>query len=151
VKQPAAYKIAPKLNKRHSVRPVYISSDEDAQSKHLDVFTNQKIANTRDRTRGLSAEAFAQEKMAQRRLSPTVRSNKIRRLRMEDCTRIHKASQRAQKTKERAFRDTAAAEACIVETVPDSNLYVPVKSKEAPIEFVDCTTLPTSQVGDRGK
>jgi hypothetical protein len=130
VKRPCAYKIAPKLNARHSVSPVSISSDEEAQPERLDVSATQKIASTRDRAKELAAEAFAQEKMEQRRLSPTTRFNKIRKLRMEDRARIHKACQTAQKTKERALRDAAAAEACLVETVPESSLDVLVKSKE---------------------
>jgi hypothetical protein len=149
VKRPATYKIAPKLDARHSVRPVSISSDEGAQPNHFDVSATQKVVNSQHRAREPSAEAFAQEKMAQRRLSPNARFNQILRQRMEDRTRIHKASQRAQKTKERAIRDAAAAEACLVETIPDSSLYVLVKSKEAPIEFVDCTKLSSSQVVGR--
>jgi hypothetical protein len=149
VKRKAAYKIAPKLNARHSVRPISIPSDEEAQPKHLDVSATQKVVNSQHRAREPSAEAFAQEKMAQRRLSPSIRFNKIRRQRMHDRMRIHKASQRAQMTKERALRDAAAAEACLVETVPEPSLYVLVKSKEAPIGFVDCIKLSSSQVGGR--
>jgi hypothetical protein len=151
VKRPCAYKIAPKLNARHSVSPVSISSDEEAQPERLDVSATQKIASTRDRAKELAAEVFAQEKMAQRRLSPTTRFNKIRKLRMEDRARIHKACQKAQKTQERALRDAAAAEACLVETVPESSLDVLVKSKEAPVEFVDATTWSTSQGGSKAE
>jgi hypothetical protein len=149
VKRKAAYKIAPKLNARHSVRPISIPSDEEAQPKHLDVSATQKVVNSQHRAREPSAEAFAQEKMAQRRLSPSIRFNKIRRQRMDDRTQVHKASQRAQMTKERALQDAAAAEACLVETVPEPSLYVLVKSKEAPIGFVDCIKLSSSQVGGR--
>jgi hypothetical protein len=149
VKRKAAYKIAPKLNARHSVRPISIPSDEAAQPKHLDVSATQKVVNSQHRAREPSAEAFAQEKMAQRRLSPSIRFNKIRRQRMDDHTQVHKASQRAQMTKERALQDAAAAEACLVETVPEPSLYVLVKSKEAPIGFVDCIKLSSSQVGGR--
>jgi hypothetical protein len=149
VKRQAAYKIAPKRNARHSVRAVSISSDEESQPEHLDVSTSQKIVSTQDGARELSAEAFAQEKLAQRRLSPTTRFNKIRTQRMEDRTRIHKASQKAQKTRERAVRDAAGAEACLVETVPESRLCVLVKMKEAPVDFVNCTTLSTGRVGGR--
>jgi hypothetical protein len=149
VKRKAAYKIAPKLNARHSVRPISIPSDEEAQPKHLDVSATQKVVNSQHRAREPSAEAFAQEKMAQRRLSPSIRFNKIRRQRMDDRTQVHKASQRAQMTKERALQDAAAAEACLVETVPEPSLYVLVKSKEAPIGFVNCIKLSSSQVGGR--
>jgi hypothetical protein len=151
VKRQSAYKIAPKLNAKHSVRPVSISSDNESKPEHLDVSTSQKIVSTQDRAGKLSAEAFAQEKMAQRRLSPTTRFNQIRRQRMEDRTRIHKACHKAQKTKERALRDAAAAEACLVETVPESRLCVLVRRKEAPIECVDCTALSTGQVAKQEK
>jgi hypothetical protein len=88
-----------------------------------------------------NAEAFSSEKSKQQhQLTPSARLE-----RRQNRERIHAVGQKAQKVKERARRDVAAAKACLVDDDDDDallgarELYVQVERSEAPGEFVDFT------------
>ena len=97
----------------------------------------------------MTTNVFTQENVQQRNLSSFEQFESTRRKRLETRVRRQAACQKARKIRQRAMEDAAAAQKCLVESVPEmtSSPCVLAKRSEDPI-LVDFTEV-SSGTSDR--
>lgn len=140
-RQPS-YKIAPSRNAKHSVA---IAQKEAG-------VTQKTYGELEDQARRMTTNAFAQEKAQQRNLSSLERFESTRQKRLETRVKRQAACQKARQIRQRALVDAAAAQKCLVESVPEmrSSPYVLAKRSEDPL-LVDFTEVGSGTSDRRSK
>lgn len=87
----------------------------------------------------MTTNTFAQEKAQQQTLSSLERFESTRKKRLETRVKRQEACEKARKIRQRALKDVAAAQECLVDSVPmASSSHVLVKRSEVPasVDFV---------------
>ena len=142
-----AFRISPRQNARHSVSVTPAVSKENSPDEIEQANKSSPVASPSDLKNKRNAEAFSAEKSRQHSLTSSARFELVRKQRRQAREKIHEACGKARKVKERARKDAAAAQACLVDDDDDGDAllgspepYVLVERSEAPDEFVDFTT-----------
>jgi hypothetical protein len=141
------FKISPRQNPRHFVSVTSAVSEEDGPENTKQVNKSPPTTSPSDSKSKFNAEAFTAEKSRQHQLTSSARFELIRKQRQQVREKIHAACGKARKVKERARRDSAIAQACLVDDDDNNDNallehrepYVLVNKSESPSEYVDFT------------